>query len=259
LSYAKTNGLKSFMCMSNYGPNDFNSRRIHAVLSNKKAKSRLINRIISIATASGFDGVNIDFEAIPARDRSKLTAFMTALSNALHAQGLKLVMSVPAIESDDPHDDWAGAFDFAALGQVVDILQVMTYDENGPWGAPGPVAGLPWVETCINYAKTVVPASKISMGVPGYGYEWNLDNGKAWSLNQAEVLTRIQGKTVVWDDTQKSPKVEFMENGQRHVIWFENSQSLTLKGDFARSSGIGGVSVWALDGLSTAYWNALLG
>ena len=33
-------------------------------------------------------------------------------------------------------------FDYVAIGKVADLLQLMTYDQNGPdWSDPGPVAG----------------------------------------------------------------------------------------------------------------------
>lgn len=252
--------FQTFLCVSNYGPNDFNGPRIHAVLMSKKATARLVNQLVTKAKQMGFTGVNIDFEAVPRRDRARLTSFMQTLSTRLRAIGLKLVMSVPAMSENNPNDDWSGAFDYAALGKAVDVLQIMTYDQHGPWGESGPVAGLDWVKACIDYAKTVLDPKKISMGVPAYAYDWNIATGKGVSVNQDEVEAKLPSLPAPkWDATSSSPYVEYTSNGQKHVMWFENAQSLQLKGDYARSSGIGGVSVWALYGDTTAFWRSLLG
>ena len=57
---------------------------------------------------------------------------------------------------------------------LVDVMQLMTYDENGSWGEPGPSAGLDWVEQSVKYAASMVAPAKISFGIPAYGYDWDL-------------------------------------------------------------------------------------
>ena len=259
LTFAKEKGLVNYLCVNNYGPNDFNAKRIHRVLNNGKYRNRLISQLMKKVTKQGFNGINIDFEAIPARDRSKFTLFIRTLSAKLHAKNLELVISVPAKTEDNPKDSWSGAFNYRALGEAADLIQIMTYDEHGPWSNPGPISSLPWVKSCINYAKTVIPLEKISMGVPAYAYGWNTKTKKGYEVGWNEISETIGENPIEWDEEASSPFAYFQKNGKKHVIWFENKQSLRLKMDFAKQAGIKGVSVWALYKDNAQFWEYLLG
>jgi spore germination protein len=250
--------VKVFMTASNYGPDDFNTRRIHAVLRSATYRNKLIKNLVNIAVSKEYDGVNIDFEAIPKGDRSRYTQFIKALSANLKTNGKLLAISVPGVTEDNPNDSWAGAYDLATLGQYVDILQLMTYDENGPWGAPGPVAGLDWVTDCVTYVKSVVDPSKISMGVPAYGYVWNLDKNTGRTVAWVDIPDLIAGKTVHWDAASSSPWIRWTENGVHYEAWFENTQSIQAKQQLARNNLLHGISVWALGLEDSSFWDAML-
>lgn len=251
---------KGLLCVSNYARNNFQMKPAHILLHHQKSVHELIKNLVSEATNDGFIGVNVDFENLAKDDREKYSGFIHQLASELHANNLILVVSVPAMEQDSPKVGYLGAYDYQSLGQNVDILQVMTYDEYGPWEMkPGPVAGLDWVEKCINYAKTVVPMSKISMGVPAYGYDWDLTARSATTVTWVQIPALIGTNTVNWDSQTSSPWFTYTDkNGHHHEVWFENAQSIQLKGNFARSAGIGGVSVWALGEEDQSFWNALL-
>ena len=255
---AKNNQTKLFLVISNYGSSGFSSSMIHSVLSNANYRNTLMTQVIAKAIADGFNGVNIDFENVPHKDRTLLTSFVSEFSSKLHNNSLLLVMSVPPIQQDSPSDSWSGAYDYAQLGLYVDILQVMTYDEHGPWSAPGAVAGLDWVKACINYTMSVVPKDKISMGVPAYGYIWNLLPHTGSTIFWKNLPALLKGKTVHWSNSTSSPYVKWTDSKGNHESWFENTESIQLKGEYARSVGIHGVSVWALGEDDPSFWDALL-
>jgi chitinase len=58
------------------------------------------------------------------------------------------------------------------------------------------------------------------------------------------------GYTKYWDDCSDTP---FLANGKR-VITYDDTSSIYDKGAFANAAGIGGVSMWSLDG-DTAQWD----
>jgi spore germination protein len=208
----------------------------------------------------GYTGVNIDFEAVPHRDRAEFTAFIRELATAMRAAGYLTVVSVPAELQDDPNDSWAGAFDFKALAPNVDILQLMTYDENGPWGPPGPVAGLDWVLPCVQFAVSVVPSAKISLGIPAYGYDWNLtkNTGVQVYWRQIPALITKSGAVPQWDVTSSSPYFTYTSaNGSNHVVWYEDAQSIPLKSALTETYNLMGVSVFALGYEDQTFWEAI--
>jgi spore germination protein len=138
LAIARANKMQTFATISNYGLTDFSPSIVHAFLHNPAAVNAFIANAKKLLSASGYTGVNIDFESIPAGDRAAYTSFCTALYKAMHTDGHLVALSIPAMQKDDPTDDWAGAYHLSALGKVTDIVQFMTYDENGP----GAILGL---------------------------------------------------------------------------------------------------------------------
>jgi spore germination protein YaaH len=260
LALAKAHGIQTFATISNYGVSDFSPAIAHALLNEPAAVNTFVANTIKLLNANGYNGVNIDFEGVPPKDRAAYTSFVGTLVQAAHKAGHSVVLSVPAELKDDPSDSWAGAFDFAALGQTADLLQLMTYDENGPWGPPGPVAGLDWVTASATYAVSVVPPGKISLGMPAYGYDWNLTRGTGVSVAWKDIpaLLTSTGAKPQWDRASSSPYFNYTAaNGARHVVWYENARSIPLKAHLAVSKGLAGVSVWALGLDNAGFWRAL--
>lgn len=260
LKVARSRGMLTFATISNFGKSDFSPRIAHLVLTVPVARARAISGMLRLVRESGYSGVNIDFEAIPRTDREAFTSFVRRVSQRMHAAGYLNVVSVPAELSDDSHDSWTGAFDFKSLGEAVDVVQLMTYDENGPWGAAGPVAGLDWVEACVKFAVSVMPPAKISLGLPAYGYDWNLTAGTGEQVHWEKISALIArtGSTPQWDAATSSPFFSYRTpNGANHVVWYEDTTSIPLKSVLAVSYNLGGVSVFALGFEDQSFWDAV--
>jgi len=257
-SIASTDRIQVLVTVSNFGINGFSEAIAHAILTPGMAQQAAIANMVK--AAAGYAGINLDFESVRRTDRAAYTAFATALAAALHQHGLVEVLSIPAETADNPKDSWTGAFDYAALGRVADLVQVMTYDENGPWGPPGPVAGLDWMSACLAFSQRVLPAGKISLGVPAYGYDWNLTAGGGKQVAYAAVpaLMTQTGAVPQWDAATSSPWFSYTAaNGASHVVWYENAKSIALKSALATQHGVAGLSIYALGFENAAFWSAM--
>lgn len=255
---ARTHSIQILVTVSNYGAHGFSESVAHAILTPGPAQNTAIANMVT--AASGYSGLNLDFENVRKTDRAAYTAFTQKLAMALHEEGVTEILSVPAETEDNPKDSWSGAYDYAALGRIADLLQAMTYDENGPWGPPGPVAGLDWVTACLTYAQSVVPAAKINLGVPVYGYDWNVTAGGGTTVAYKAIpaLLAKTGATPQWDVAASSPWFSYTAgNGAAHVVWYENAQSITLKAGLAAASGVSGISPFALGYDDADFWAAV--
>ena len=258
-SVATRHKIALLAVVSNYAANGFSQGIARAVLAPGAVQDKAIAGLLKLA-GGNLVGINLDFENVPHSLRSEYAAFAGRLAAGLHAAGKTLVLSLPATTKDDPADSWTGAFDYAALGQSADTLQVMTYDENGPWGPPGPVAGLDWVTACLTYAESVVPVGKISLGMPAYGYDWNLTahTGGQVAWNAVPALLASTGAKPQWDAATSSPWFSYTAiDGAAHVVWYENARSTRLKASLAATQHVASVSVWDLGMDDPAYWHAV--
>ena len=104
-------------------------------------------------------------------DPAQWVAFVSALADALHAEGKLLAVTVPPMYDAD-YDSSSGywVYDYAAMGKSVDILRIMAYDYSV--GSPGPIAPLGWVQKVASFAATQLPPGKVQLGIPVYGRNW---------------------------------------------------------------------------------------
>ncbi len=273
VAFCKARGIEVYACVSNYNGDpdvdDFDAALAHAAIVTHR--DAVIANLVALAQAGAYDGVNVDFENLAyssdiADDRAAFTAFIYELAAQLHALGLKLAISVPGKTDDSRDNDWAYPFDYAALGQDADLIQLMTYDEHGPWSDPGPVSGLDWVEPCIAYAVSLVDPAKLLIGLPAYGYDWDLtgsspDRGEysveAFSWSGIAALLEQPGGTEGWDTASRSLYVTYIEGGHQHEAWYENAASLRAKMALIAEYNLAGLSMWSLGQEDEAFWEAL--
>jgi spore germination protein YaaH len=140
----------------------------------------------------------------------------------------------------------------------------MTYDQNGSSSTEiGPVAGLDWVINNMNYLLQTlhIPATKLSMGIPAYGYDWNLTTPAKppmISWNQIANLPTLNN-VKYYDQSTSSPYLTYTtSNGDSHKVYYENTTSIRAKGASAASLGLAGVSVFALEKDNPDFWPALI-
>ena len=122
-----------------------------------------------------FDGIDLDWEFPHEEDAANFGALLTEFRRQMDAlrPGLRLSVAV------GPSPRMYPGVDLAAVSRVVDQMGVMNYDYNGPWNpktgflAPlyGETGGT--VERSIlAYKEAGVPAAKLLLGMPFYGYGW---------------------------------------------------------------------------------------
>lgn len=115
------------------------------------------------------------------------------------------------------------------------------------------VAPLPNVRAVLDYAVTAIPAEKILLGVPNYGYDWPLPfvqgSTRAQSIsNQQAIELAIRYQIAIqYDDTAQSPYFYYTdESGIVHAVWFEDARSMSAKLRLIAEYGFLGAGFWNL-------------
>jgi glycosyl hydrolase family 18 (putative chitinase) len=227
----------------------FSNETIHAVATDPAAGAALARNVIAAAKAKSFDGVNIDFEGTGSADRTVFAVLARSLSAALHVAEPTWQVTLDSYVSSA--EDSNGFFDIAAIAPAVDSFFIMGYDMYHREVA-SPNAPLPSYESAIAVYSRVVPASKIILGAPFYGYDWaTRDNslhaqaiGAPTPVSYAEIAAA--GRPRYWDSSASVPWTAYQVGGQWHEIYYDDSSSLALKARLANSAHLRGTGAWAL-------------
>ena len=161
-------------------------------IATPEARDKLAATIADLVVPRNYDGINIDFEDIRPEDRPLLTDTMARIAAKIRPSG-KLVTQAIVGKASDSTTGYGGAFDYAALAPSVDLAVLMAYDYHYAGGDPGPVAPIGWVRDVTTYASQTFGASKVLLGVPLYGYDWDLTSGgMAKAVTYAQALDRVE-------------------------------------------------------------------
>ena len=243
--------------VTNYDESGFDAKLGHAIVASPAARAALVANLVDACATIGYDGVDLDFEGLPAADRDLLSSFVEQLAAGLHAHGLTLGMAVAAKTSEP--GDWSGAQseDYARLGAAVDEFQIMTYDYSGSWSRPGPISPPAWSSRVLTFAETQADPAKIWMGVPFYGGEW-------WGGSYAErdwrsfahELARHHAARVTRTRSHEARFTFRDAAGRRHTCYFQDRKAIAAKLDVVRlrHPEIAGIAIWVMGGEDPRFW-----
>jgi spore germination protein YaaH len=270
INLAQAAGARVELCVTNFG-----SSNNATFLTNMTARQTLIDSLIVLINYRNADGVNIDFEGVAGANRNDLTSFMTDLSNQLKAAipGATVTMATYSV-------DWNNVFDFPALDLVVDQFIIMGYGyywsgstTAGPtdplyngslWGSYNLIRSMDY------HLDSGVTPSKLLIGLPYYGREWETTNATIPStttgnFTSARFYNDIKANASgnysnrQYDYQSETPYYVFQSGGNWRQTFCNDAQSLAARYDIVKQMKIGGIGIWALgyDDGYTELWDLI--
>ncbi|TDQ38271.1 LysM peptidoglycan-binding domain-containing protein [Aureibacillus halotolerans] len=243
------------------GPATISKDVVKELVSSSANRQALIANILNLIRQFNFDGIDLDVEEVYEEDREGLSQFIIELGNALHQEGYFFSVAVPSKTSAEDPSAFAKPFDYAVIGGAADQVIIMLYNEHGwPGSGPGPVVSIGRMEQALTYAASLIPANKILGAVSVFGFDFNLETGKARYLTYAGAIETANqfGATIQFDEESQTPFYTYTaENGQDHEVWFENERSIIAKARLAQTLGVNGLALWRLGMEDPAIWPGL--
>lgn len=206
--------------------------------------------ISSIITASkGYDGVQIDFELVPASDSEHFYSFLSALKAKLGSRTLSVAIPARTRNVGD-------AFDYRRVAKIADRVIVMAYDEHWSGSAPGSIASLPWCRKVAEYALSTIGPEKLVMGLPFYGRAWAEQNhSKAYRYSGiSRLLSEKNVSSINRDDSV--PSFSYQELVTVNVF-YEDSHSIVSRAQLYRDVSVGAIAFWKIGQEDGDVWNRL--
>jgi spore germination protein len=300
-SAVQSNGNKIIPTIAWFDPDG-----IENLLSNATSRQAEENQIAALVKNNNFDGIDIDFEGMYPATRPYYSLFIEGLAERLHPAGKMLTCTVvPRTPPDSlyvtPPANIVYPENYTVLNQYCDEVRIMAYDQetvdlkldatkgNGTLYAP--VADPDWVTKLIQYAVQYINPKKIMLGIPTYGYEYEVSwangmteyqNVRAFdyfdAMDRADSIgitptrdnagelsftysstTYIQAPGVYVSSTE--PAVLMTPNPNATTTFFVSFPDATSelqKVALAKQYGLRGVAFFKADGdMDPAIWNSL--
>lgn len=261
IAAARAKNVRPVLTLTPFGPDGrFSNTLIHSVVQNPEYKNNLIQQLLDTIRQKNYDGLDIDFEYILAEDRDAFTTFVTDTATVLHAEGYTVSIALaPKTSADQPGLLYEGK-DYRALGAITDSVLLMTYEWGYTYGPNMAVAPLNKVRQVVDYAITEIPAQKINLGIPNYGYDWPLPFVRGTTAavtvgNVEAIQIAIQNNAAIsFDETAQSPFFRYFRDDTEHEVWFEDVRSIRSKFGLIESYGLRGAGYWQLMRWWRANW-----
>lgn len=257
-------GTSATLTLTPLGPDGrFNNHLVSVLVNQENVQLVLLRNLVRVMTEKGYQGMNIDFEYILGQDRDAFTAFVDRATRLLNPLGFYVTVALAPKHADDQPGLLYEGMDYAGLGQAANGVLLMTYEWGYTYGPPMAVAPLGQVRRVVEYALTRIPAEKISMGVPNYGYDWPLPfvqgTTRAKTLGNIEAVQMavFYGVPIEFDQTAQSPYFHYWQYGTEHEVWFEDVRSYEAKFRLVEEYGLRGIGVWQIMQLFRAGWELL--
>ena len=252
------------------------------LLAKPVSRKQVVDAIVATVASQNYDGIDLDFEGFAFIDPNttwKTTApnwvlFVKELSAALHAE--KKILSITTPYLFNPAEAQKGYFVYAwaQIAPFIDRLRIMTYDYST--SRPGPIGPIAWTEKTVKYAISIMPASKVYLGLPGYGKDWVTKVEGVCPSNLAKIITpsakagtflmrdaasiaATYGAVPTYNETFAevtfSYKREYTGTTSSglsttctasRTAWHQNAQSYSLRAQLVAKYQLGGAAQWVI-------------
>jgi len=228
----------------------------------------MMSDIAPIMKKHGFSDLNLDIESVTEASSEARLNF-TRFVEEVHAQVRKRKLGTITIDVAPDALVRTRLIDIDAIVDSVDYVVLMGYDYHYMGSAvTGPVAPLEGAgtvseydtATAVNLLRVSVPNTKIILGIPLYGYEWETlrgnpraavlpGSGVTASTRRIEELISsckncTQGREKEADEAYVIYRNE--ETQVYHQFFYPDQQSMRSKIDYVNKERLGGIALWAL-------------
>lgn len=248
------------------------------VAASASSREAFAQSCVDFILEHGFDGVDLDWEypvsggavgnSNRPQDKANFTLLLRAIRAKLDAQGKKDGRTYYLTIAGAANTSYLSKIEPQAVAGIVDYIFVMTYDMHGPWdqyadfNAPlyTPSESSPQYKNSVYdgiqaYLGKGVPASKLVLGMPFYGYLYqgvDSTNGGLYSrFSSAKAVTydTVRGaylsNSAYTKHRHATAQVPYL-SGNGLFLSYEDPASIAAKAALAKSLNLAGAGAWSL-------------
>jgi chitinase len=254
---------------------EYTAREFVAV-SGPRQRHSFVKSLVQIVDDWGFDGIDIDWEPIEPENYELVLGLIAELR--AQRSGMTITADIGFLNVNAERNSSDIRF-FVRLSRMVDQLNIMTYGmSDGP--SAGWTGWVSWHSSALygegedhptSVSSSVdrllqmgIPSSKVGIGIGFYGIGWippivaplQKPNESHVVLGDNDLGYRnimkyyYDESAYRFDITAKVPYLSFTRpKGEKGITYisYEDRRSISEKGDYVRSKGLGGVIIWHIN------------
>jgi len=254
--------------LTNWGPDGvIRSDLVDNMLVNREMRSAHVAAITDLVIRYLYAGIDVYYRGVNPELKDEYVAFITELATALHSAGKTLSVQVES-PTQIADDRWTtGAYDWQALGQVVDALKVPAIADPQAYRPGGQM------EALLNWAVGQVSRYKLRLVISTYSRDQMGQQLTLLPYDQAllplgnlvverQVISPGESVPLTLAASRATSGLNFDEaaqtywytyrddQGREHTVWLEDATSIAHKLRLAAAYNLGGVAVEHLSGES---------
>ena len=252
------------------------------LINTEPGRAMAVDAIVNLVTQNNFDGIDLDFENFAFVDgnttwdktKPNWILFVQLLSSKLHE--ISKMLSITSPYALDPTSGKKGyyVYAWAEIAPVIDRLRIMTYDYSV--ANPGPIGPISWTENTVKYATSIMPASKVFVGLAGYGRDWVVKvdgicpsdvaktvtpSAKAatFIMSNAATLAAGYGASINYNDAFQEATFTYQKtyNGNTatglattctatRTAWYQDARAYQARAQLVAKYRLGGLVAWTI-------------
>ena len=252
------------------------------LLATTSNRTKIAKTISDFVVTNNYDGIDLDFEGFAfvdgnttwAKTAPLWVAFVKELSVLLHSNNKLLSVSTPYNFNPKEKQKGYTVYAWPQIAPHIDRLRIMTYDYSV--SKVGPIGPIAWTEKTVAYATSIMPASKVYVGLAGYGRDWvtKVDGvcpapfasaikvgakAATFVMRDAATLAASYQTTPVFDEKTGEATFTYTKSYEgltaaglsttctaTRTAWYQNPQSYLIRSALVAKYKLGGVTAWTL-------------
>ncbi len=221
-------------------------KTLRSFLENESARRRLIESLLTAVKEGGYGGVYLDLSFIPLSAKELFTAFCMQLRRKLSSLGGFLLCALEAkVMGQAP---LSPGEDTAALGRASSALMLSTHALTSRFGTPCPLAPFDKMEWATKEALPKLRPEKTMLGLSLCAKDYTVGSqGPAtiYGTKEALAIAKQHHSPICYDKLAECPYFTYEEKG-RHIVFFEDAESLYKKLSLLKRMRFSGVGLYPL-------------
>lgn len=248
------------------------------VASTAAGRSTFAQSCAELLSHYDLDGIDLDWEYPVSggtsgtghrpQDKQNFTLLLKAIRQELDRQGKRDGKSYQLTIAGAAGDWYLSNIQPTAVAELVDHIFLMAYDIHGPWdkyadfNAPlyTPSTPAPHYQSSVSdsveaYLESGVPADKLVLGMPLYGYRYDGVSGSQNGLYSPYTTARSIPYDTLVATYLSDPAYQQLRHtearvpylyGKNSFLSYDDPQSISEKADLARELDLQGIGFWEI-------------